>query len=67
VAPMRQTRTAGYSKANRKKVPLRPAPIKAARACAMGRTIPFHVPLAPLGIGKAEVRSQERVRIMNSE
>ena len=39
----------------------------AARARAMGRIMPFHVPLVPPGIGRAEVRSQERIRIMNSE
>jgi hypothetical protein len=27
-------------------------------ACAMGRIVPFHVPLAPPAIGKAEVGSQ---------
>ena len=39
----------------------------AARACAMGRIVALHIALAPPGIGKAEVRSQERSRIMNSE
>ena len=39
----------------------------AARACAMGRIVALHIALASPGIGKAEVRSQERSRIMNSE
>ena len=34
----------------------------------MGRMIPFHVPLAPPGIGKAEVRSQrERAGVRSQE
>ena len=33
---------------------------RAAYACAMGRMIRSHVPLAPPGIGKAEVRSQNQ-------
>jgi len=39
----------------------------AARAYAMGRIIPFYVPLAPPGIAKAEVRRQKSgVRVKSS-
>jgi len=35
----------------------------AACACAMGGIIPFHVPLAPPGIGKAGGRSHPPIRM----